>query len=161
MRISATVQDSIVDGPGLRFVVFTQGCTHACEGCHNPDTHDLLGGTEILVDDVVKDMLSNPLTDGLTLSGGEPFLQPGDCAMLAAKAHENGLNVWCYSGFTFEELMEMPETRNLLTQVDVLVDGSFVLEEKSLLLKWRGSSNQRVLDVPKSLEQGHAVAFEC
>lgn len=157
MRISGTIHDSIVDGPGLRFVVFTQGCGHNCKGCHNPGTHDPSGGTEVPVNEIIKDMLSNPLIDGLTLSGGEPFLQPYDCAILAEKAKGIGLNVWCYSGFTFEELLDMPEAQRLLSQVDVLVDGPFILEQKSLSLRWRGSANQRILDVNKSLDLGRAV----
>lgn len=157
MRVSGTIHDSIVDGPGLRFVVFTQGCLHGCKGCHNPGTHDPSGGTEVPLDEIIKDMLSNPLTDGLTLSGGEPFMQPDDCAVLAEIAKENGLNVWCYSGYTFEELLNIPEAQRLLSKVDVLVDGPFLLEQKSLTLKLRGSNNQRILDINKSLDLGRAV----
>lgn len=159
MRIADFVQDSIVDGPGLRFTLFTQGCPHHCEGCHNPSTHDPEGGKEVTTDKVIEIMLSNPLTDGLTLSGGEPFAQAGDCAVIAKAAREHGLNVWAYSGWTFEELMNDPdpEVRSLLELVDVLVDGRFVLAQRSLALKWRGSGNQRVLDVPKSLASGAAV----
>ena len=146
MRVHNTVQDSIVDGPGLRFVVFTQGCCHGCVGCHNPQTHDLHGGEEISVEALIAQMKNNPLTDGLTLSGGEPFLQIADCTALAAAAKEMGLNVWCYTGFTLEQLNAMPEAKTLLDQIDVLVDGRFIEEEKSLTLKWRGSENQRVID---------------
>lgn len=159
MRISDTIHDSIVDGPGLRYVVFTQGCRHSCEGCHNPDTHDPLGGYEMSVREIIDDMLSNPLTDGLTLSGGEPFLQAEECAAIARAARENGLNVWCYSGYTFEQLLEDKAMRPLLEQLDVLVDGPFVLAQKSLTLKWRGSSNQRVLEVKSSLAKGEAVLW--
>lgn len=157
MKISSTIHDSIVDGPGLRYVVFTQGCYHNCEGCHNPSTHDPSGGREIPVQTIVDDMLSNPLTDGLTLSGGEPFLQPDDCAFLAKKAHENGLNVWCYSGYTFEQLLKMPKIQPLLREIDVLIDGLFILEQRSLTDKWRGSTNQRILDIKKSLAEGQAI----
>lgn len=159
MRISGTIHDSIVDGPGLRFVVFTQGCTHGCEGCHNPDTHELSGGREVSVDEILKDMFSNPLIDGLTLSGGEPFLQAGECAILAQKAKEQGLSIWCYSGFTFEELLNMSGAEYLLGQIDVLVDGPFVLGQRSLTLKWRGSANQRILDINQSLALGRAVTL--
>jgi len=164
MRIAGIVQDSIVDGPGLRFVVFTQGCQFRCDGCHNPDTWDHGGGTEIAVDDIIKDMLSNPLTDGLTLSGGEPFEQAADCVNLAAAAHENGLNVWVFTGKTFEELQEDSKVDNavaeLMKQTDVLVDGRFILEERTLMMKWCGSKNQRVLDVPKSLKANTGIMFE-
>jgi len=154
MRISETIHDSIVDGPGLRYVIFTQGCPHACPGCHNPGTHDSLGGREISVEELIRDMLSNPLTDGLTLTGGEPFAQAADCAKIARAAQEAGLNVWCYSGWTWEELQKMPEAQALLEEIDVLVDGPFWAEEKSLRLKWRGSENQRVIDLKASMESG-------
>lgn len=147
MRIHHTVQDSIVDGPGLRFVVFTQGCTHACAGCHNPQTHDITGGTEIAVAEIIAKMNKNPLSDGLTLTGGEPFLQIEDCSTLAKAAKENGLNVWCYTGYTLEQLREMPSAKKLLDEIDVLVDGKFIQEQKSLSLKWRGSENQRIIDL--------------
>ena len=164
MRIAGLVQDSIVDGPGLRFTVFTQGCVHNCEGCHNPDTHDPRGGTESTASAVIEKMLSNPMTDGVTLTGGEPFLQAAGCAEIAAAAHEKGLNVWTYSGYTFEELLELADKNKdiaaLLHGTDVLVDGRFVLGERSLALKWRGSKNQRVIDVLRSLETGSAVELE-
>ena len=162
MRIANYVQDSIVDGPGFRFTLFVQGCPHHCAGCHNPQTHDFDGGREETVDSILHALLSNPLTDGLTLSGGEPFAQPDDCAKLAEEARKHGLNVWAYSGWTFEELMQdvRPGVRKLLEQCDVLVDGRFVQEEKSLGIKWRGSRNQRLIDVPKSLKSGIAEEIE-
>ena len=161
MRIAGMIQDSIVDGPGFRFTLFTQGCPHNCEGCHNPETHDFNGGSEMSTDEIIKKLLSNPLTDGITFSGGEPFEQAGDCAVIARTARENGLNVWAYSGYTFEELLEkaekQPGVMELLKLTDVLVDGRFILAQRSLSLKWRGSANQRILDVPRSLEAGTAV----
>lgn len=164
MRIAGTVQDSIVDGPGMRFTLFTQGCPHGCPGCQNPQTHDFNGGKERSVQSVINEMLENPLTDGLTLSGGEPFAQCEDCAAVARAARENGLNVWAYSGYTFEQLLERskedPDVTELLSLTDVLVDGPFVLEKKSMDCKWRGSTNQRLIDVKKSLEQGTAVERE-
>ncbi len=162
MRINRTIQDSIVDGRGLRFVVFTQGCTSCCPGCHNPSTHDPNGGSETTVDALMKTMLINPLTDGVTLSGGEPFLQPAECYELSRRTHEAGLNVWCYTGYVFEDLLKNPDpdVQNLLNEVDVLVDGPFLLDEKSLNIRWRGSRNQRVLDVKKSLAEGKAVWLE-
>lgn len=147
MRIHHTLHDSIVDGPGLRYVVFTQGCLHRCPGCHNPDTHDPAGGKEVSVEEIIEDMCSNPLTDGLTLTGGEPFLQAEDCAKIARAAREKGLNVWCYSGWTLEALREMPEARALLREIDVLVDGPYLQEQRSLTLRWRGSENQRILEL--------------
>lgn len=149
MRIYGLVQDSIVDGPGLRFVCFVQGCPHHCPGCHNPDSHDPDGGTEMTTDEVIHQMLSNPLTDGLTLSGGEPFNQAEDCLTIARVAHAHWLNVWCYTGYTLEHLQEhgTEEQKALLNEVDVLVDGRFILAERSLTLPWRGSRNQRVIDM--------------
>jgi anaerobic ribonucleoside-triphosphate reductase activating protein len=133
--------------------VFVQGCTRKCEGCHNPGTWDIHGGTEVSVEEVISHMRSNPLTDGLTISGGEPFLQAAECATLAAAAQESGLNVWVYSGYTFEELTELSKTDHnidaLLKATDVLVDGPFILSERTLSLKWRGSKNQRIIDMKK------------
>ena len=145
MRISSTMHDSIVDGPGLRYVVFTQGCPHQCPGCHNPDTHDPQGGRETPPEDIIRDMLRNPLTDGLTLTGGEPFMQAEDCAKIARAAKEAGLNVWCYSGWTLEQLQNMPQAQILLQELDVLVDGPYLEAQRSLTLQWRGSKNQRVI----------------
>ena len=164
MKVAGLVQDSIVDGPGFRFTVFTQGCPHGCPGCHNPETHDPSGGTEVPVSLVIKKLLSNPLTDGVTLSGGEPFMQGADCTAIARAAHENGLNVWTYTGYTFERLIELSETdvgiKALLYETDVLVDGPFILEERSLSLSWRGSKNQRLLNAKKSVSERRPVSIE-
>lgn len=156
MKIFGLAQDSIVDGPGFRFACFVQGCPHGCPGCHNPDSHDPSGGREMTVEEVAAEMLGNPLTDGLTLSGGEPFAQAEDCLALAKIAHGHGLNVWSYSGWTFEYLRDQgtPEQKALLAELDVLVDGPFLLSERTLSLPWRGSRNQRVVDVRRSLETG-------
>ena len=159
MKIYGLVQDSIVDGPGFRFSCFVQGCPHHCLGCHNPDSHDFDAGKEMTVDEVVRAMLSNPITDGLTLSGGEPFAQAEECLAVARAAHEHGLNVWCYSGWTFDHLLTegTDAQRTLLRELDVLVDGPFVQSERSLALSWRGSRNQRVIDVQASLAAGKIV----
>lgn len=159
MRIFGLQQDSIVDGPGFRFACFVQGCPHGCPGCHNPDSHDPAGGREMTVGEVAQQLLSNPLTDGLTLSGGEPFAQAEDCLALAKIAHGHGLNVWSYSGWTFEHLRDLgtPAQKALLAELDVLVDGPFVLSERTLELPWRGSRNQRVVDVQRSLEAGEVI----
>ena len=161
MRIAGLVQDSIVDGPGLRFVVFAQGCDKRCEGCHNPQSIDVNGGVEVPVDDIIMQLLSNPLTDGLTLSGGEPFLQAAECVKLAGAAKGKNLNVWVFTGYKFEELCEKaktnPQVDSLLRLTDVLIDGGFILAERTLTLKWRGSQNQRIIDVPSSLASGKVV----
>ena len=157
IQIAGTLQDSIVDGPGFRFTVFTQGCPHNCKGCHNPQTHDFSGGETSTTDKIIDLMISNPLTDGLTLSGGEPFCQSIACAEIAHAAHAAGLNVWAYSGWRFEQLAADNEKRELLQLCDVLVDGPFILSLRSLSLPWRGSKNQRLIDVPASLKAGEAV----
>ena len=161
MRIANTVSDSIVDGPGLRFTVFTQGCPHHCPGCHNPETHDPAGGREVSVEELAEEMGKNPLTDGLTLSGGDPFCQAAECAALARLAHEKGLNVWTYTGYTYERLLEgdLPGALELLEQTDVLVDGPFLLAEKSYEALFRGSANQRLIDVKQSKAAGHVVLW--
>lgn len=162
MRIANTVSDSIVDGPGLRFTVFTQGCPHHCPGCHNPNTHDPAGGQEVKVAELAEKMTANPLTDGLTLSGGEPFDQAQACAALAELAKESGLNVWTYTGYTWEKLLEGgdPGVLALLAHTDVLVDGPFVEGLKSYDALFRGSTNQRLIDVPKSLAAGQVVLWQ-
>ena len=158
IRIAGVVNDSIVDGTGMRFTVFTQGCPHRCPGCHNPQTHDFAGGTECDTDELIRRFRKNPLLDGVTLSGGEPFCQSEACLQLAQAAHASGLNVWSYSGYTFEELLDgKEEWKALLKELDVLVDGRFILEKRTLECKFRGSSNQRLIDVQESLKQGKVI----
>ena len=164
MRIAGIMDDSIVDGPGLRLTVFTQGCVHNCPGCHNPESHDMNGGKEMSVAEIIEMIDDNPLLDGVTLSGGDPFCQPKDSALIAAAAKERGLNVWTYSGWTFEQLFKKaeddPAVLDLLRNTDVLVDGPFILAQKSLEVKWRGSKNQRLVDAARSLAEGRAVEAE-
>ena len=150
MRIASTISDSIVDGPGLRFTVFTQGCPHGCPGCHNHETHDPDGGREEGVEALAERLAANPLTDGLTLSGGEPFLQGMECAALARLAHGQGKNVWTYTGYTFEALLAAgrADWNALLAETDVLVDGPFLLAQKSYSARFRGSANQRLQGGP-------------
>lgn len=158
IKIAGIVNDSIVDGPGFRFSVFCQGCPHACPGCHNPQTHDFDGGTEAETDEIIAKFKSNPLLDGITLTGGEPFCQSEACVALAQAAHASGLNVWSYSGYTFEELISgKPEWKQLLENIDVLVDGRFELDKRTLECKFRGSSNQRLIDVQRSLLAGAVI----
>ena len=152
MRIAGIVNDSIVDGPGLRLAIFAQGCPHHCPGCHNPESHDFAGGSDMDTEKIIARMDANPLLDGIT--GGEPFEQPEACRILADAAHARGLNVWAYSGYTFEQLCAVPEKRRLLEACDVLVDGPFLLAERSLDLRFRGSKNQRVLKVAELLAGG-------
>ena len=156
IRVNGIVQDSIVDGPGLRLAVFVQGCSHRCPGCHNPETHDPLGGAVRDTEEVIRLMDANPLLDGLTLSGGEPFEQAAACLVLARAARERGLNVWAYSGYTLEALQRKGDADidGLLGLCDVLVDGPFVLAQRSLELDFRGSANQRLIDLNATREAG-------
>lgn len=163
IRLYGTVPDSIVDGPGLRYAVFVQGCSHGCPGCHNPDSQPCAGGTVHTIDDVVADIAANKLAQGLTVSGGEPFEQAAACAELARQAHELGLNVWTYSGYRYEQLeagIPNSAARDLLDYTDVLVDGPFVQAQHSYDLKWCGSRNQRLIDVSATRAQGRIVLWE-
>ena len=159
IKIAGTVNDSIVDGEGYRFTIFTQGCPHHCEGCQNPQTHDFTSGKLADTDDLLTHILDNPLLSGVTFSGGEPFCQPAPLAELAEKLHAHGLEIWAYTGYTLEELsrMENPAVTELLQRIDVLVDGKFDLEQRDLTLPFRGSRNQRVIDMEKTRQTGCIV----
>ena len=161
MRIANWISDSIVDGPGLRLTVFTQGCPHRCPGCHNPDTWDPAGGREVTLEDLEELLDQNPLLQGLTLSGGEPFRQAADCAALARAASARGLDVWTYTGYTWESLTAAGDAGwdALLAATDVLVDGPFLQARKSYAALFRGSDNQRLIDVKKSRTAGHVVLW--
>lgn len=164
LRIAGIINESIVDGPGIRLVVFTQGCKHHCPGCHNPHTHPFDGGTLVEVDDILKQVKSNPLLDGITLSGGDPFEQAEALSELAKKVNALGHNVMTYTGYDFEYLLEnRSEVKGwdkLLNETDILVDGRFEIDKKSMLLKFRGSKNQRIIDVKKSLASNSIVEME-
>ncbi len=155
LRLAGIVRESIVDGPGIRFTVFAQGCPHRCKGCHNPQTWEFLSGFETDCDTIIWEMKKNPMLQGLTLSGGEPFCQALPMAELAHRAHGGGFDVVTYTGFTFEELMERAKREEgvmaLLEQTDILVDGPFIQNLKSYGLHFRGSANQRLIDVKSSL----------
>lgn len=162
-RIAGRIRHSSVDGPGVRYVLFFQGCTHHCPGCQNPETWDPAGGEEIAVRDILEDLKSVRYLDGITFSGGDPLLQPEAVRETADFAHEKGLTVWCYTGWTWEELLEGdagPEARQALSSVDVVVDGRFVESLKSQKCLYRGSSNQRLIDAAESLAQGRVVEAE-
>lgn len=164
VRLSGIVSESVVDGTGFRMTVFTQGCKHNCKGCHNPQTHDLNGGETVDLQFILDEVDKDPLLDGITLSGGEPFLQPKPLSLLCEQIHLRKMNIWCYSGYTYEELKELAkedeDVRALLGEIDVLVDGRFVEKEKDLMLKFRGSRNQRILDMKKTRESGSPVWLE-
>lgn len=161
IRLAAELQtDSIVDGEGIRTVVWTQGCPHNCKGCHNPSTHAFDGGALVNVSVIVDQIKQLKGQDGITLSGGDPVCQSDACIELCKAAHEVGMNVWCYTGFTYEAMLSNPKYRKLLNYIDVLVDGKFILEEKSYNLYFKGSRNQRIIDVQESLNKGCVVLVE-
>lgn len=163
LRLFGEVRESITDGPGLRYAVFTQGCPHYCPGCQNPESHSFTDGYLVSEEVLIARILSNPLLDGVTFSGGEPFMQAGELATVAAAVKEKGLSVIVYSGYTFEELTELTPVRKgyaeLLKSTDVLIDGRFEIDKKSLDLRFRGSTNQRAIDIPRTLLKGEIVLF--
>jgi len=160
LNVSGIIENSIVDGEGIRYVVFVQGCPHHCKGCHNPSTWEFKENKLIDINKIVSSIKSDPLCNGITFSGGEPFTQVQELILLADEIHKLNKTVWCYTGYTFEELLERKEKRELLNHIDVLVDGRFILEQKDISLKFRGSKNQRLIDVPKSLKTNSIIIKE-
>ncbi len=164
LRLFGKVTESITDGPGIRYAIFTQGCPHYCPGCHNPESHSFTDGYLESEERIIADILANPLLDGVTFSGGEPFMQAAELAVVAEAVRARGLHVMVYSGYTMEELLTLSEERRgysaLLLATDILVDGRFDEKRKSLDLRFRGSSNQRVIDVPKTLSTGRISLAE-
>ncbi len=165
IRLAADLQtDSIVDGPGLRAVLWTQGCGHHCKGCQNPQTWDFKGGGLVPIDMVLEAIDELEYQDGLTFSGGDPMYQVEACNIIADYAIKKGLNIWVYTGFTYEEIVELAKKKkaykDFLSKIDVLVDGRFVLKERDLNLLFRGSKNQRLIDMKKTLEKGEVVLFD-
>ncbi|MCI9049088.1 MAG: anaerobic ribonucleoside-triphosphate reductase activating protein [Coprobacillus sp.] len=154
IRLYGTVNDSIVDGPGLRYVVFTQGCPHHCKGCHNPNSHDLLGGYLVDMKDLLLEIDKNSLLDGITISGGEPFIQAKNLISFIKEIKKRHLHIMIYSGYTFEEIMSLgKDERELLSLCDTLVDGRFIQSQRSLSLRYKGSLNQRIINVSLSLQK--------
>ncbi len=149
LNVSGIVDDSIVDGPGLRYTIFVQGCPHHCPECHNPQTHSFEEKELRTLVSLMNDIRENPLLYGVTYSGGEPFCQPGPLAALGEQIKKAGLNIMCYSGYTYEQLQERaknePDVASLLNVVDVLVDGPFIIAQRDLNLLYRGSTNQRLI----------------
>ena len=165
IRLAADLQtDSIVDGPGLRAVIWTQGCGHHCRGCQNPQTWDFEGGGEIPIDLVLDEIDKLKYHKGITFSGGDPMYQPEACNIIAEYAKKKGLDIWFYTGFTYEQVLKMAEKKDiymkLLKNIDVLIDGKYVESKRDLSLLFRGSSNQRLINIPKTLESGEIVLFD-
>lgn len=161
LRIAGTVLESIVDGPGMRYTIFVQGCPHNCPGCHNPQTHDFDAGKVVSIEELFAECTEDPLISGVTFSGGEPFSQPEPLYYLGKLFKERGYDLWCYSGWTWKELWHKAENekyvRKLLEILDVLVDGRFILERKTLSLPFRGSENQQLIDVQASISEGFVI----
>lgn len=159
IKISGIVKESTVDGPGFRYVVFTQGCPHHCKGCHNPQTHSFDGGSYIDIDTILEDVKKNPLLRGVTISGGEPFMQAKKIAKLLSKIDRKKLSTIVYTGFLYEDLLNNANENNgymdLLKQADLLIDGKFEEDLMDENLLFRGSSNQRVIKCKESVESGN------
>ena len=160
ISILEIVEDTTVDGPGFRTTVYCAGCPNRCPGCHNPQSWDIANGHEVDVEEILDVILADPFAD-VTFSGGDPMFQPAGFAALAKAVKErSGKNIWCYTGFLFEELLRNPQQKELLEYIDVLVDGRFVEALKDEDLRFRGSSNQRLINVPESLNNGNVVLLD-
>jgi anaerobic ribonucleoside-triphosphate reductase activating protein len=159
LSIGGIESESIVDGPGFRYVVFVQGCCFSCDGCHNAQLQSFEGGKKITHEEIVNAIKANPLLSGITISGGEPFTQAAACANLAKEVHALGLTVMTYTGYTWESLISSDDNDKLsfIREIDILVDGPFIKELKNIDLQFRGSSNQRLIDVKKSLAEGKVI----
>ena len=162
LRLAGVIRESIVAGPGIRLVIFTRGCPHHCEGCHNPETHDPAGGYISQPENILNAIRQNPLLQGVTFSGGEPFAQAPALAELGRRIRNLGLGIMTYTGYTYEYLMQHlnePGWEELLAVTDILVDGPFILAKRSLDLRFRGSSNQRIIDIPASRQKHQVVEW--
>ena len=158
LNLAGVIDESIVDGPGIRTAIFAQGCPRRCEGCHNPQSHAFGTGTDVAVQALYQKIKQNPMVRGVTFSGGEPFSQAKNFAALAKLLRADGYEIAAYTGFTFEQMQSgTPEQKELLSLLDILVDGEFVLAQRNLSLRFRGSENQRILDIPQSLALGAPV----
>ena len=164
IRLSGIAYESLVNGPGIRRVFFSQGCKHNCKGCFNPDTHDFNGGENRNMDELIESVLDNPMIKGVTFSGGDPLEQAEKFAYMARAFKNNNLNIWCYTGYTYEYIREHKDENNgwneLLNNIDVLVDGKFEEENMQEGLKFRGSTNQRIIDIKESLNHGKIVTLD-
>lgn len=148
MRILDIVPGTSVDGPGLRTAIYFAGCAHNCPGCHNPQSWDFAGGREVTVEEIMKEIIENDFD--VTFTGGDPIYQADEILQLTREIVSIGKSIWCYTGFRYEDIVNMSAVRALLPFIDVLVDGPFVEEKRDVHLLFRGSSNQRLIDIKKS-----------
>lgn len=160
LRIAGIVKESYVDGPGIRYTIFTQGCPHHCFKCQNPETWDIDKGTLVDIDKLIEDIQENPLLDGVTLSGGDPLIQDETLELVQKLKERTNLNIWCYTGYSYEEVLNNDKFKKILNYIDVLIDGEYVDSLRSLSLLFRGSSNQRLIDIKKSLEQNKIIEYK-
>lgn len=160
ITVAGIVKESLVDGPGIRYVIFSKGCKHNCPGCHNPDTHSFSGGKQIEIDELLKEILSLKHIDGVTFSGGDPFFQANGFKILAEKLKENNIHIIAYTGFTYEKILENEPMKALLEKIDILIDGPFLQDMKTLKSGFKGSENQRYIDVNKSLEKQKVILID-
>lgn len=160
LSVLEIIEDTTVDGPGFRTSIYAAGCPNGCPGCHNPQSWNIANGKPVSTQDLLDIILADPFAD-VTFTGGDPMFQAEGFAKLAMAVKENSnKNIWCYTGYTFENLLKNPVQRRLLQYVDVLVDGRFILELRNSDLRFRGSSNQRIIDVPRSLKEGAVVLLD-
>lgn len=156
LRILQISEGTSVDGPGLRTSIYFAGCPHRCEGCHNPQSWNPDGGEEMSEEELLSIIAYNDFP--VTFTGGDPFFRPDAVAHLARRIKdEQHRNIWCYTGYRWEQLIQEPRFRPLLEQIDVLVDSPFIFAQRNIQLRFRGSENQRIIDVPASLQQGTMV----
>ncbi len=160
LSILDIIEDTMVDGPGFRTAIYAAGCPNACPGCHNPESWDIRRGREMSTDEILKKVLADPFAD-VTFSGGDPMFQPEGFTELAqAIKQRSGKNIWCYTGYTYERLLRNPRQAQLLSYIDVLVDGRYRQDLRDESLRFRGSSNQRLIDVQASLHRNEVVMYE-
>ena len=160
LRVAGVIEESIVDGPGIRFALFLQGCRLHCPGCQNPQTWDFEGGTLVSASEILERIKSNPLAKGVTFSGGEPFEQAEVLLSLAEELKKQGYHLMAFTGYTLEQLLQKPECAALLEKLDLLVDGPFIEAQKSLALRFRGSRNQRILNIPATRANGWQAVLD-
>lgn len=160
IRLLDILHDTTVDGPGFRTSIYCAGCGHHCPGCHNPQSWDFSAGYDVEIDQLMQDIKNDPFAD-VTFSGGDPFFQAEEFAALAVRIKaETTKTIWCYTGYLYERLLEIPSSRRLLEQLDVLVDGPFIMAQRDEDLLFRGSTNQRLIDVQASLKTGNVVLWQ-